>query len=415
MLKNKSLKISTILFIIVLLSVAVFSQPASALISQTVNSWYTNSDTNVAAIAVGDVNGDGLKEIVTGGYYNNGVEWVTQLGVWNGPTLLNSRTWFWTQSTQISSIAVANITGGTTLDIITAGSYFDGTRWIAQLCVWNGSTLALENVKPWYWIGDTEIASVTTANITGSSALEIITGGAYFDGTRWIAQLCVWNGSTLALENVKPWYWTSNTTINSVAAGDIYGNGTIKIVTGGTFFDGTRQVAQMAVWNGSTLAFDNVATWYWTGNTEINSVVIANVTGGSALTIVTGGDFNDGTRYNAQLAAWNGSTLALQNVWSWYQTSNTMLTSLAVGNYSGGTILDIITAGGYFDGTRNNGQLIDFNGATFAAITSTNWFQTSDTIANSVAIGNFGLGNRVVSGGSYFDNTRSAGQFIVWG
>ena len=98
MLKNKSLKISTMLFLIVLLSVSVLSQPASALVSQNVTSWFWTSDTNVAVTATGDVNGDGKAEIVTAGYYNDGTRWVTQLVVWNASTLtaINAQAWYWT-------------------------------------------------------------------------------------------------------------------------------------------------------------------------------------------------------------------------------------------------------------------------------------------------------------------------------
>ena len=48
------------------------------------------------------------------------------------------------------------------------------------------------------------------------------------------------------------------------------GDGADEIVTGGYYYDGARDVAQLVAWNGSTLAVDNLATWYWTDNTQIN-------------------------------------------------------------------------------------------------------------------------------------------------
>ena len=288
-----------------------------------------------------------------------------------------SKAWYWTNDTQVASVAIGDVNGDGLNEIVTGGSYFDGTRWVAQLCVWNGSNLALKNVQTWYWTGDTQISSVAVANITQGAFLDIITGGAYFDGTRWVAQLVVLNGVTLTPTQVLPWFFTGDTLINSVAVGNMTGGTSLSIVVGGAYFDGTRYVAQLIVLNAATLTWQNGLTWYWTGDTIINSVVLANVTGGSSLSIIEAGSNFDGTRNNAQVVELDGTTLAWQNGLAWFTTSNTQLNSVAVGNYSGGTSLDIITGGAYNDGVRNNAQLVHFNGATMAIQSVANWFVTS--------------------------------------
>ncbi|MGA2767516.1 MAG: hypothetical protein ABSF24_04285, partial [Candidatus Bathyarchaeia archaeon] len=63
----------------------------------------------------------------------------------------------------------------------------------------------------------------------------------------------------LQLKRVSGWYWVSDTTITSVVEGDVNGDGSVEIVTGGYYYDGTRDVAQLAVWNGTTLALKQVS------------------------------------------------------------------------------------------------------------------------------------------------------------
>ena len=81
-------------------------------------------------------------------------------------------------------------------------------------------------------------------------------------------------GLTLAVDSLTGWYWTGNTVINSVAVGDVDGDGQVEIVTGGYFNDGVRNNAQLIEWNGSSLTVDRLSGWYWTGNTVINSVAL---------------------------------------------------------------------------------------------------------------------------------------------
>jgi hypothetical protein len=106
----------------------------------------------------------------------------------------------------------------------------------------------LENVKAWYWIGYTYANFVSVGNMDADGNVEIVTGGRYQDVARDVAQLCVWNGATLALENVQTWYWTSHTAINSISAVDVEGDTKIEIVTGGYYSNGTHNIAQLCVW-----------------------------------------------------------------------------------------------------------------------------------------------------------------------
>ncbi len=312
MSKKKSMKLITIVLSIAFLSAAIMAAPASALLSQNSTSWFWTSDTNSDAVAVGDVNGDGVNEIVTAGYYNNFLSWGAMLVVWNGVTLapISSMSWNWGVNTQVSSVAVANISGGRGLDIITAGSYYNGANDIAMLIVWNGSSLAPERAMSWNWGVNTWVSSVAVGNVTGGTSLDIVTTGKYSTATNDFGMLIVWNGLTLAPLNSKSWSWGVNTDSYSVAVGNVTGGNTQDIVTTGTYSTGTNDLGMLIVWNGSTLAPLNSKSWSWGVNTDSYSVAVGNVTGGNTQDIVTTGTYSTGTNPQGMLIVWNGSTLA---------------------------------------------------------------------------------------------------------
>ena len=95
-------------------------------------------------------------------------------------------------------------------------------------------------------------------DVNGDGQTEIVTGGSYFDGSRQVAQLCVGMVCSLALENVKTWYWTSNTAINSVAIwAMLMVMAKLKLLRADTTMMVLRNIAQLVDWNGANLAFEN--------------------------------------------------------------------------------------------------------------------------------------------------------------
>ena len=314
------------------------------------------------------------------------------------------------------SVAIGNVDADAGIEIVTGGSYFDGTRWVARLVVRTGATLAFENVQTWFWTGNTQIASVKIANVDADADVEIVTGGTYFESNRYNAQLVVWNGATLAFENVRTWFWTSNTYIESVAVGNVDADADVEIVTGGSFFDGTRDNAQLVVWNGATLAFENVRTWFWASDTYIESVAVGNVDADAGIEIVTGGSYFDNTIDNAQLVVWTGASLALENIKTWNGGAySAIITSVAYGDVNNDAVVDIVTGGTQFDGIRSNAQITIQPGSTLLGNTGTNWYTTSETNIESIAISNIGGSNYIISSGSHYDLFRSNAQLVVWG
>lgn len=423
--KYRVLRSSGLVFAVLLLALLVLTPFASALTIYNVKTWQWGRDTYIGSVAAGDVDADGAEEIVTGGVYRDvSFHWFAQLCVWSSSSLAleNAATWTMGVGSEwplqyIESVVISDVDADGALEIVTGGYYYDGTRIVAQLCVFSGATLALENIVTWFWTSNTEIRSVAVGDVDSDGQKEIVTGGYYYDG-HYNAQLCVWNGATLALENVRTWRWTSSTYINSVVASNVDGDGSMEIVTGGQYYDGVRYVAQLCVWNGATLALENVRTWYWTGNTEIRSIAVGNVELFSLdKEIVTGGSYSDGTHNSAQLCVWDGATLELDEVQTWRWESDTFIESVALASVDSVKGVDIVSGGSYWDEWSGmNAQLCVWSGSSLALKYVQAWQWGSSTYIESVSECEVSsvTPDEIVIGGYYEYSFRMNAQLSVW-
>ena len=207
-----------------------------------------------------DVDGDGVREIVTGGYYREAGEprdYYGQLQIWNwnGATLTQEAYEDWNlglSAASVRSVCADDVDDDGAKEIVTGGDANDGTNCNGQIRVWrwDGTTLTLEAFRDWASAGPTEVRSVCSRDVYGDSEVEIVSGGAASNATDTNGQIRVWrwNGVTLNLEVSKIVYTPSHSYsigVYSVCTDDVDGDGMVEIVTGGSDYG----FAKLRIWH----------------------------------------------------------------------------------------------------------------------------------------------------------------------
>ncbi len=185
---------------------------------------------------------------------------------------------------------------------------------------------------------------------------------------------CVWgfdaNGNTLP---GFPWYTNGNNNCNggqrinnSLAVGDLDGNGWAEIVAGtrGNTSNGTFGKVWVWHWTGAVAAgWPKQMAWNWpsTGNQpEVYSVALANVTGNNNYEVLAGTSNESGDAVS--LYAWNGNGSALPGFPNGYAPGHSagIFGHIAAGDLSGDGSAEIIAGRDhiYTSAYEANGQFV---------------------------------------------------------
>jgi hypothetical protein len=164
-------------------------------------------------------------------------------------------------NTCVNNVKVGDVDGDGTPEIITGGFAYDGENVNAQLRIWSwdGKNLSLEKSEEWMTDYITEIKGVCLNDVDADSKLEIVTSGTAcaegnFGENSTIperAQLRVWSwdGATLSLEQSKDWVVGEGVCAWNVAAGDIDNDGVAEIVTVGCMHESKLCDPDMRIWS----------------------------------------------------------------------------------------------------------------------------------------------------------------------
>jgi hypothetical protein len=369
-------------------------------------------------IFVVDVDGDGVMEIVTGGFTystvngsRTGSQAPLKVWSWDGQNVTLKASIKWNGS--IVCLYAADLDGDNIAEIITAGSFRnEAGNNTSSLRIWNMTNGELNLIA--HFEG-ASINSLFVSDADKDGAPEILSVGKLRNSNLNTSQLCLWafKDSTLTLDKSVALDAANVTSANSVYASDLDNDGNQEVIIGGYSDNLANSKGQLSIWqwNGQEFILKANQTWQLAGgtaktiaggtqgNTAVNNVKAGDLDGDGYKEIVTGGFAYDGEKVNAQvkICRWDGNTLTEKASQEWATDYLTEVKCLSLNDVDDDGKMDIVESGivaaqGSFknsEGIHDRGQLrvYSWDGTTLTLKQSKDWTFNDGACAWNVANG----------------------------
>ena len=359
-------------------SLTIWNRNGDNLTRRDCYNWNSTLSSTISCVYAADANGDGCIEILAGRRVTNESTVFTQLSVysWNGTNLI-----FETgtgpadlQGSTIRSIFVSDLDNDGVVEIISCGRTVNDTKNVAHLKIWHltDGHLRLQKSVEWCAAKDASANTVYAQDLDGDGVVEIVTGGYDNDLNNSCGQIRIWTwaGQEFLLKASREWQMVEgvygqtiaggvmgNTVVNNLKVGDIDGDGTAEVVTGGFTYDGENVNAQIRVWNftDDTLSLKGSYEWISADISEVKGISLNDVDGDGEVEIVSAGIMGvygsffavDANPVKAQLRVWgwDGNDFTLKVGTDWYIDEGASAQNLATGDVDNDGVIEILTVG----------------------------------------------------------------------
>ena len=317
---------------------------------------------DTTSVALGDVDRDGDLDLVVGNWQQ-----VDRLYLNNGtadPFAGVSGADIATEAYAKYSIALGDVDRDGDLDLVTGGY-----GWYNWLYLNNGTAAPFAGVSGVAITEDkTDARSVALGDVDGDGDLDLVAGNLgqrnrLYLNNGYPNPATGWVGSDIAPEE-------RTHTTNSVALGDVDGDGDLDLVAGNG-----RHVSQLYLNNGTAAPFAGVSGVGITADVyDTRSVALGDVDGDGDLDLVTGNAMNEGQRNRLYLN--NGMANPFAGVsGSDVTTDENSTQSVALGDVDGDGDLDLVAGNAWAQTNRlylNNGTAAPFAGVSGVDVTADN-------------------------------------------